>query len=326
MQDRLGRTIEYLRISVTDRCNLRCVYCMPEEGVGWVQHSSILRFEEIERLVHILAGIGIRRIRLTGGEPLVRLGLPALIADLNAIDGIDEINLTTNGVLFGPMAKELKDAGLHGVNFSLDTLKPDVFQRITRTSCFQEARAGIDAALAHHFASVKVNCVPVYDINDGELPDIAALARDLPLEVRFIEMMPIGCGKDYRPVTMEQAYQKLAEVYGPGQPYREKLGNGPASYYSFPGFQGHVGFISAVTHEFCSQCNRVRLTAEGYLKLCLHYSAGIDLRTPLRSGMDDNALAAMIRQAILDKPDHHRFSGGADGQPLESHNMNAIGG
>lgn len=325
MQDSLGRKIEYLRISVTDRCNLRCVYCMPEEGVDWVQHSDILRFEEIERLCRILVGLGIRRIRLTGGEPLVRLGLPSLIAALNNIDGIEEVNLTTNGVLFGPMAQQLKDAGLHGVNFSLDTLKPDVFRRITRTDHFQEARAGIDAALKHGFANVKLNCVPVYGINDSELADIAALARDLPLEVRFIEMMPIGRGKAFTPVTMEQAYQKLTEVYGAGTPYTVKLGNGPAAYYSFPGFQGHVGFISAVTHEFCSQCNRIRLTAEGYLKLCLHYNTGIDLRSPLRSGLADDALADLIRSAILEKPDHHRFSDNSV-TAAETHNMNAIGG
>lgn len=325
MQDQLGRKIEYLRISVTDRCNLRCVYCMPEKGVDWVQHSDILRFEEIERLCRILASLGIRRIRLTGGEPLVRLGLSSLIAGLNAIDGIEEVNLTTNGILFGSMAQELKEAGLHGVNFSLDTLNPGVFQRITRTNRFQEARAGIDAALEHGFSHVKINCVPVCGINDGELAEIAALARDLPLEVRFIEMMPIGRGKAYTPVTMEQVYQKLAAVYGPGVPYREKLGNGPAAYYTFPDFQGHVGFISAVTHEFCAQCNRIRLTAEGYLKLCLHYNTGIDLRAPLRSGVEDSALSDLIRRAILEKPDHHSFSNAAVGT-AETRNMNAIGG
>ena len=325
MEDRLGRKIEYLRISVTDRCNLRCIYCMPEEGVDWVRHEAILSFEEITHLVRILAHLDIRRIRLTGGEPLVRLGLPALIASLCEIDGIEQVNLTTNGILFASMARELQSAGLHGVNFSLDTLNPAVFRRITRTDRFTEVRAGIDTALALGFPSIKINCVPVQGINDGEVTAIAGLAKELPLEVRFIEMMPIGCGKAYAPVTMEQVYRSLAALYGPGEAYHGTLGNGPAAYYSFPGFQGHVGFISAVSHEFCSQCNRIRLTAEGYLKLCLHYNTGIDLRAPLRSGTEDEILTALIRDAISEKPDHHRFSS-KQVSAEEQHRMNAIGG
>lgn len=325
MNDRFGRNIEYLRISVTDRCNLRCIYCMPQEGVDWVPHEDILSFEEIERLVRLLACQGIRRLRLTGGEPLVRAGLPSLIARLHAVAGIEEINLTTNGVLFAPMAQELKDAGLDGVNFSLDTLKPEVYARITRTDHFADACAGIKRALSLGFAHVKLNCIPVQGINDGEVAEIAALAKDVPLEVRFIEMMPIGLGKGHTPVPMAQVYQKLSAAWGKGQLYEGKLGNGPAAYYTFPGFRGRVGFISAVTHAFCGSCNRIRLTAEGYLKLCLHYSAGVDLRTPLRSGLDDDALSALMTQAILDKPDHHRFRS-ESGAGLDPHNMNAIGG
>ena len=326
MKDRFGRTIDYLRISVTDRCNLRCIYCMPEEGVQWVPHQEILSYEEIARLCRLFAGLGIRRIRLTGGEPLVRQDLPDLIDRLHRIDGIDEINLTTNGILFAPMAEALRGAGLHGVNFSLDTLRPEVFRRITRTDRFADARAGIDAALRLGFARVKVNCVPVAGVNDGEIAAIAALARDHPLEVRFIEMMPIGCAKGFTPISMEDVYGRLAAAFGPGAPYSGTLGNGPASYYSFPGFSGHVGFISAITHEFCGQCNRIRLTAGGYLKLCLHYSAGVDLRQGLRGGESDEALTERIRRAIAHKPDHHRFCAADDGAPLEQHNMNAIGG
>ncbi len=326
MNDRSGRKIEYLRISVTDRCNLRCIYCMPKEGIDWVPHEDVLSFEELVHLIRLLAPLGIRRLRLTGGEPLVRAGLPGLIARLHDVEGIEEINLTTNGILFGPMARDLKDAGLHGVNFSLDTLKPEVYARITRTDRFAAARAGIEQALALGFARVKINCVPVQGVNDGEVADIAALSKDAPLEVRFIEMMPIGQGKNYTPVTMEQVYQKLVSVWGEATPYDGKLGNGPAAYCAFPGFQGRIGFISAVTHQFCSQCNRIRLTAEGYLKLCLHYSAGIDLRAPLRSGMDDKTLSALMAQTILDKPTRHQFSGNGSAQDLEQHNMNAIGG
>ncbi len=326
MEDRFGRKIEYLRISVTDRCNLRCIYCMPDEGVEWVPHDTILRFEEIVRLVRVLAPLGIRRIRLTGGEPLVRLGLCDLVAALREIDGMDQINLTTNGVLFAPMAEQLQRAGLHGVNFSLDTLRAGVVRRITRTDRFAEVREGIDRALALGFSPVKINCVPVAGINDGDVADLAALARDYPLEVRFIEMMPIGCGKQFTPVTMQQVYDRLEQAYGTPTAFSGALGNGPAAYFADPAFQGHVGFISAVSHTFCSQCNRVRLTAEGYLKLCLHYSSGIDLRRPLRSGASDAELTELIRSAILQKPEHHAFSGAAGIAAEDAHNMNAIGG
>ena len=326
MKDQYGRKIEYLRISVTDRCNLRCIYCMPEEGIDWVPHGDILSFEEIVRLVRIFSSLGIHRLRLTGGEPLVRADLPDLIAALHAIDGIDEINLTTNGILFSPMAHDLLDAGVHGINFSLDTLSPRTFSRITRTDRFADARGAIDKALELGFAHVKVNCVPVQDINDCEIADIAALAKDSPLDVRFIEMMPIGCGKNFKPVTMDQVHQILEKSYGPAAAYTKQLGNGPASYMAFPGFKGHIGYISALTHTFCSQCNRIRLTAEGYLKLCLHYSIGVDLRSPLRRGCSEDDLRKLIGGAIYHKPDHHRFAETLQNASIERHNMNAIGG
>ena len=326
MEDQYGRNIDYLRISVTDRCNLRCIYCMPKEGIEWLPHKDILSYEELVHLVRLLASMGIHRLRLTGGEPLVRTDLPDLISALHAVDGIDEINLTTNGILFSPMARDLLDAGVHGINFSLDTLSSTTFQRITRTDRFADARGAIDKALELGFARVKVNCVPVQGINDGEISAIAALAKDQPVDVRFIEMMPIGCGKNFKPVTMTEVYQALERVYGPAAVYTGQLGNGPASYVAFPGFQGHVGFIGALTHTFCSQCNRIRLTAEGYLKLCLHYSTGTDLRAPLRQGRSDEEICQIISDAIFHKPDHHRFSEAAQHISVEQHNMNAIGG
>lgn len=326
MNDQFGRTIEYLRISVTDRCNLRCIYCMPKEGVHWVTHGEILSFEELTHLVRLMVPLGIRRVRLTGGEPLVRLGLPDFIAALHEIDGLEQIHLTTNGSLFAPMAQTLKDAGLQGVNFSLDTLDPDIFSRITRTGRLEDVLAGIDQALALGYAPVKINCVPIRGINSGGIAEIAALAKSAPLEVRFIEMMPIGCGKDFHPVPMDEVLQTLEQSFGKAIPFTGKLGSGPAAYVIFPGFRGHVGFISAVTHEFCAQCNRIRLTAEGYLKLCLHYHTGVDLRTPLRASCGDEALTDTIRRAIAHKPDHHRFLQDAGPEPTEEHTMNAIGG
>lgn len=326
MKDQFGRAIDYLRISVTDRCNLRCIYCMPQEGIRWVPHSDVLSYEEITALVRIFASLGVRRLRLTGGEPLVRDALPDLVAALHAVPGIEEINLTTNGILFSPMAGALKAAGIHGINFSLDTLSPETFARITRTDRFSDARGAIDRALELGFDRVKINCIPIRGVNDGEIAAIAGLAKDMPLEVRFIEMMPIGCGKNYTPVTMEEVRHSLEAVYGPAASCRIRLGNGPASYVTFPGFRGHVGFIGAMTHTFCSQCNRVRLTSEGYLKLCLHYSTGIDLRAPLRRGDGEEALRETIRAAIARKPDQHHFAGSSGEDAVEQHNMNAIGG
>lgn len=326
MTDSHNRTIDYLRLSVTDRCNLRCIYCMPEKGVQWVPHGDILRFEEIVHLVRLFSDLGIRRVRLTGGEPLVREGILDLTAALCALPDINEIYLTTNGVRFAPMANQFRQAGVQGVNFSLDTLRPDTFRRITRTDQFAAARAGIDKALEAGFPSVKVNCVLMRGVNDGEAAALAALAKDAPLEVRFIEMMPIGCGKGYAPVPMETVYAALVKAFGEPHAFTAPLGSGPAVYVSFPAFQGHVGFISAVTHAFCTRCNRVRLTAEGYLKLCLHDPAGVDLRAPLRAGMDDAALTALLRRAIEQKPAHHHFTSRPAGKAREARTMNAIGG
>ena len=326
MTDSYNRTIDYLRLSVTDRCNLRCIYCMPSKGVQWVPHGDVLRFEEIVHLVRLLSGLGIRRVRLTGGEPLVREGILDLAAALHALPGIDEIHLTTNGVLFAPMADPLRQAGIHGVNFSLDTLQPDIFRRITRTDQFAAARAGIDKALEAGFPSVKVNCVLMRGINDGEAAALASLAKDAPLEVRFIEMMPIGCGRGYTPVPTEEVYAALVKSFGKPNAFTTPLGSGPAVYVSFPAFQGHVGFISAMTHVFCARCNRVRLTAEGYLKPCLHNPAGTDLCTPLRTGMDDAALTALLRRAIEQKPARHHFTSCQAGEAMETRTMNAIGG
>lgn len=330
MKDRHGREIEYLRISITDRCNLRCDYCMPRDGVVWVAHEDLLTFEEILRLVRAMIPLGIRRVRLTGGEPLARLDLPVLIERLNAIDGIEQVNMTTNGVLFAPLAKELKRAGLYGINFSLDTLDRDVFKRITGVDALGAVRNAIDCALDMDFPRIKINCVPVRGVNDGELCAIAALAKDAPIDVRFIEMMPIGRGKKSNGVPIDEVRQRLEACYGTPTTYDGVLGNGPADYVSFPDFCGHIGFIGAVSHAFCSRCNRVRLTAEGYLKTCLHYHCGVDLRTPLRSALPDSALTELIRSAIENKPEHHTFTACPEDtestDEIERHNMNAIGG
>ena len=320
MLDGLQRNIDYLRVSVTDRCNLRCIYCMPEEGVECLSHADILRYEEILRLARIFAGLGVKRIKLTGGEPLVRRGLPDLVAGLTAIDGIEQVTLTTNGILLAEQLPGLLAAGLSGVNVSLDTTNEDTFRRLTRREGADRVLDAIEASLAAGLPT-KVNCVPVAP--EADLLALAELARTRPLPVRFIELMPIGLGKNLKRRSEGDLRALLEGAFGPLTPYEGTLGNGPCRYFTLPGFRGQIGFISAISHQFCDKCNRVRLTANGFLKTCLQYDKGVWLK-PLLSGSDE-ALAAAMADAIRRKPAAHRFASaavaGGDGRM-----MNQIGG
>ena len=323
MRDNCGREIDYLRVSDTDRCNLRCVYCMPEEGVEPVSHREILSFEEILRVCRAAAKLGVRRIRLTGGEPLVRRGIVDLVRRVKEIDGIEQVSVTTNGLLFCDMAQDLAAAGLGGVNVSLDTLDPAVFCRITRRDSFGKALEAVRTALELGLL-VKVNCVAAEEFGMQHPLSVAGLAKDHPVDVRFIEMMPIGLGNGFTPIPGGRIRTALERLYGPMTACAGN-GGGPASYGMLPGFCGRVGFINALSDRFCDSCNRVRLTAEGFLKLCLHYDVGIDLRGPLRDGISDEVLAALMREAILQKPVGHQF--GARGTAhVEQHRMVQIGG
>lgn len=305
MLDGHGRGIDYVRISVTDRCNLRCVYCMPEEGVEHMAHESILTYEEILRLCRIFVALGITKFKLTGGEPLVRKGLPGLVSRLKRIPGVESVTLTTNGILLGAHLPELMRAGIDGINISLDTLDPERYTALTRRGGLSDALAGLEAALAQPGLNVKVNCVAM----EGHAADwlaLAELARARSLAVRFIEPMPIGLGRGLAPCGEESVAGALEERYGPLIPYHGRLGNGPCRYYTLPGFVGKIGFISAVSHQFCDKCNRVRLTATGYLKTCLQYDRGVQLSPLLKEG--DEVLRNAIAAAILDKPAEHQFS------------------
>lgn len=321
MRDQFGREIHYLRVSVTDRCNLRCVYCMPPEGVKWIPHEQILSLEELLRLIRLFAALGIDRIKLTGGEPLVRRGLPGLIRQIREIPGIRQVTMTTNGVLFPPLAQELKDAGLDAVTFSLDTLRPERYAALTRRDALPQVLQAIRLAEQLGF-SVKINTVLLAGQNEDELISLAALAQNSPLAVRFIELMPLGCGQRLPSLGIDSAQARLAEAFGPPQPVTESLGNGPASYQRYPGFAGAVGFIPAVSHPFCSGCNRVRLTSQGELLSCLHRQQGVALLPALRGGADDDTLLETIRQAIWQKPAHHHF----ECPSPNSQQMNSIGG
>ena len=323
MVDGQGRAIRYLRVSVTDRCNLRCRYCMPESGVDWVPHGRVLTYEQMARLVGLCAGLGVEKVRLTGGEPLVRRGLSALVRMVKETPGIRQVCLTTNGVLLPEQLPALLEAGLDGVNLSLDTLDRGQYAALTRRDELPRALAGLEAALAAPGLTVKLNCVPLADNEDQWVP-LAALARDRDLAVRFIELMPIGLGRGLPGRSEAQVLAKLEAAFGPLRPLEAPPG-GPARYGTFPGFQGRVGFISAMTHPFCAACDRVRLTASGFHKTCLQDQTGVDLRALLEAGAGDSALRAAILEAVRQKPACHHF-GGAPAPGDEGHTMNQIGG
>ena len=323
MLDRYGRVINYLRISVTDRCNLRCCYCMPE-GVQDVGMKNILTFEEIWEIVRTGVSLGITHIRITGGEPLVRKGCVNLIRGIREIPGVETITMTTNGVLLGNYGKQLKEAGVDGVNISLDTLDPEEFYKITGKRELQEVLAGIRAAKTAGLP-VKLNAV-----NRKELDPIPLVryAQEENLPIRFIEMMPVGYGKKYVGRSNEELRETLEAVCGNAEcmTNREELsrmGSGPAVYYQFSDLKVPVGFISAIHGKFCDTCNRVRLTAEGYLKLCLCYDEGEDLRRVLRKGEKEN-LRTIMEQTIFRKPAAHCFEHPAE--MTETHEMVKIGG
>lgn len=306
MLDSHGRVIDYLRISVIDRCNLRCVYCMPEEGLEMTSHEEILSYAEIVKVCRLMAEMGLKKIKLTGGEPLVRKDLPELVGRLKAISGIEKVTLTTNGVLLAELMDELSAAGIDAINISLDTLDRELYYKITRRDAIEAAKKGLEAVLSHPDISLKINCVPM-GLPGQNLEEIAELARDHKIHVRFIEMMPIGFGKNFRFVGEEEILGQLEARFGKSELYQGRLGNGPCHYYSFAGFQGKIGFISAISHKFCNECNRVRLTSQGFLKNCLQYNTGSDLKAPLRQGASDEELKMLICDTIKNKPVGHRF-------------------
>lgn len=308
MRDACQREIDYLRISVTDRCNLRCVYCMPPEGVVSIPHEKILRNEEIEHLVSIATDLGIRRIRLTGGEPLVRKGITDLVHNLTAMEGIEEVALTTNGILLPKLALSLQQAGLQRVNISVDTLKPARYQAITRLGSLQDVWQGIKIALAQGFHPVKLNVVMMRGFNDDEIMDFVQLGLRFPVHVRFIELMPIGVSASWaleQYMSVAEIKKRIEDTMGKLQKVENFTGGGPAYYYRIAGSQGNIGFISPISNHFCSQCNRLRLTAEGKLRTCLYNEREIDLKTPLRNHATNQELRDLICQGIQEKPTGH---------------------
>ncbi|MFX4261093.1 GTP 3',8-cyclase MoaA [Pelotomaculum propionicicum] len=326
MRDTYRREINYLRVSVTDKCNLRCIYCLPPEGVKSIPHDEILRDEEFEAIVRAAALVGIRKIRLTGGEPLVRRGVEDLVRRFANIPGIDDITLTTNGILLPDHAAALKEAGVKRVNISLDTLKDDRYREVTRGGSLASAWKGIQAALDAGLHPVKLNTVVVRDFNDDEVESMARLTKKRPLHIRFIELMPIGtCNKwtEGRFVPAGEILDRINRRVGRLHPAKMAEGDGPAKYYRFEGALGTVGFITSMSEHFCENCNRLRLTSSGGLRPCLYDAREIDLKTPLRRGAGDREIADLIMEAVDLKPDrHHMDEGWTDKKRV----MSQIGG
>lgn len=324
MVDQYGRIIDYMRISITDRCNLRCIYCMPEEGIECIPHNEILAYEEILRVVRAAAANGISKIKITGGEPLVRKNAAELIRQIKQVEGIREVTLTTNGVLFIEQGADLIAAGLDSVNFSLDTQDASKFSTITRVDAYRKVLASIEYALQLGL-NTKINCVPLQPYDYADLTELAGFARKYPIDVRFIELMPIGLGQQYELVKSEFILEQLTGEYGEPKVSPVIHGNGPARYYDFPGFKGSIGFISPISNIFCENCNRIRLTASGTLKLCLCNNRSLELKPLLRGGISDEQLSEVIKNAIYDKPREHHL-GGPDDDTTETKKMVQIGG
>ena len=315
LSDSFQRPINYLRVSVTDRCNFRCVYCMPEDGVPWMPHNDILTYEELLTIVRTAAEMGISRVRITGGEPLVRLGIVEFVRMLAGIPGLTDISMTTNAIYLAKYGADLKKAGLDRVNISLDTLQPEKFKKICRginkDDGLAKVLAGIEVARQVGLNPVKINMVVMAGVNDDEILDFARKTITDEWHVRFIELMPYTGhdGQTPRGISAREIKKRL-DPLGKMEPYKHEKGNGPARYYRFPGAQGTVGFITAISEHFCVSCNRLRLTADGKLRPCLMSETMIDLREPLRNGISNGELKKLIQAAVQAKPlEHHLLEG-----------------
>ncbi|KIH77504.1 cyclic pyranopterin monophosphate synthase subunit MoaA [Geoalkalibacter ferrihydriticus] len=326
MRDNFGRVVDYLRLSVTDRCNLRCRYCMPAQGVDSLGHGQILSYEELLRVAAAAAAIGVRKIRVTGGEPLVRKGLVEFIGRLAALPQRPEITLTTNGMLLAQYAAPLKQAGLSRVNVSLDTLRSERFAQLTRRSGFEQVLAGLTAAEQVGLAPLKINMVPIAGVNADEVADFARLTLEHPWEIRFIEFMPVSGDLDFPPESRFPADDIIAAFssVAPVKVIPRQGSGGVARLFRFAGASGRLGVIPAVSHHFCHECNRLRVTADGRVRPCLFSDDELDLRTLLRSGVGDEELHRFLRHAISAKPEKHHI-GEEDFRP-GARPMQGIGG
>ena len=323
LRDSFSRAVDYLRLSVTDRCNLRCVYCMPPEGIPLKPMEEILTYGELLRVARIAVSLGIRKVRITGGEPLVRRGVVDFVRDLSRVPGIADLCLTTNGVALVDLAAPLAAAGLHRVNISLDTLRRHRYVEVTRRDHLPAVLAGIDAAIAAGLLPVKINAVLVAGLHPGEVDEFLSLAREMPVEVRFIERMPVGCLPSEGYVSADGIRRRILSL--PGARERNGAGSTPAVTYDVPGFRGTLGIISPISRKFCASCNRLRLTSDGRLRNCLFARETLDMRAVLRGGAGDRAVADLFRRAVGEKHEGHDLGGGGEASP-SAEPMSRVGG
>ena len=311
MVDKYNRHINYLRVSITDRCNLRCIYCMPAEGITCMRHEEILTYEELHRIIRISTELGIRKVRITGGEPLVRRGIVDFIESLQTIKKLEDISMTTNGIMLENFAEQLHAAGMRRINVSLDSLNPEKYRQITRLGDISAVLRGIEKARETGFSPIKINIVAIKGFNDDEILDFARLTFEMPYHIRFIELMPIGVagnGIDDRFLSNEFIKNRIETLGKLEHIKRNKNGtDGPADVYRLKGGKGAIGFISAISHKFCSTCNRLRLAADGQLRTCLLSDEETDLKGPLRSGCVDSVLKETLIGAIARKPRQHQI-------------------
>lgn len=325
IKDKYDRIIDYMRISITDRCNLRCIYCMPSEGVKPIEHKDILSYEEIIRIIRIATGLGVRKIRLTGGEPLIRKNLTYLIESINNINGIMDISLTTNGILLKKYARSIAKAGLKRINVSLDSFRPGRYREITRGGDIKNVIDGIHEAEKNGLLPIKINMVPIRGFNDDEIEEFASLTLKAAHNVRFIEFMPIGAREIWdheKYISTDEIKERVSSI-APLIPVKIRK-SGPARYFRLKGALGVVGFISPLTHHFCNTCNRLRLTADGKLRPCLFSETEIDLKSALRCGADDKEIQRLLRLSIEIKPEGHSIN--HERSLLQLKPMSRIGG
>ncbi|MCF8067322.1 MAG: GTP 3',8-cyclase MoaA [Desulfobacterales bacterium] len=323
--DKFNRHLNYLRISITDRCNLRCLYCVPPDKIPKLKHEDILRYEEIIRIVRVGVDLGIKKVRITGGEPLVRKGAKDFLKSLSEIKGLEDISLTTNGVLLKDSIESILSAGIRRINVSLDSLDPQTYKKITGFDMFNRVWAGIMCAHENGLSPIKLNVVPLRGRNDNELFDFANLSFKYPFHIRFIEYMPIGhsdinAQKAIYAPELQERFSKIGNLIS----VEKGLQDGPAKRFRFEGAKGEIGFITAMTHNFCRNCNRMRLTADGQLRACLLSDIQTDLKTPIRNGCSDEVIAEVLLKAALSKGEAHKLSESTT--PAVSSQMSAIGG
>ncbi len=313
LRDKFNRTIDYMRISITDRCNLRCIYCMPSEGLRLIEHKEILSYEEIIRIVRIAVRLGVRKIRITGGEPLSRKDITSLTSSIKNIPGIEDLSLTTNGILLEKYVEKLIESGVDRVNVSLDSLRPERFKEITRGGDINVVLRGIETARKSGLLPVKINMIPIKGLNGDEIIDFAKITLNSDYHVRFIEFMPFGNSRFWSAdkYIPRDEIKSIVETLGPLTPVRVRK-NGPSKYFRLKDAQGVIGFISAITHHFCEECNRLRLTSTGKLKPCLFSETEIDLKPALRGGAPDDEIERLLRLAIEIKPERHNISDRSD--------------